>query len=129
MTANAQRGEVEFEAGGETYRIRIDWNAIALAEEALSCAYADILDSMKVCVSTDPEHANFMRAPVRTVIALLWAGLQEAHPTMTRRDVGELMHVVGHDRAVNDILLRAWSYILPVAQPDDPPADPQTPAA
>lgn len=122
MAANAQRGEVEFEASGKTYKVRIDWNAIALAEEASRCSYVDILDAF----SAPPGQP--IRVSIRVVRALLWAGLQESHSTVTLDDVGKLIGDIGPLAAV-DVAMRALTAVLPEVDADDPPADPPTPAA
>lgn len=122
MAANRQRGEVEFEAGGQTYVARIDWNAIALAEEAARCSYLDILDAF----SSAPGEP--LRVSIRIVRALLWAGLQRSHPRVSLDDAGDLIGALGPLRAV-DVVLGALSAVLPVPEDGDPPADPPTPAA
>ena len=122
MAPNAQRGEVEFEAGGETYTARLDWNAIALAEEAARCSYVDILDAF----SAPPGEP--LRVSIRVVRGLLWAGLQQNHPRVKIEDVGRLIGEIGPVAAV-DVALRALSFVLPAVIEDAPPADPRTPAA
>lgn len=69
--SNALKGEVEFEAGGETYKLVLDFNALCELEGAL----------------TPGDDRNGPRASRAT----LWAALQRHHENLSLNDAGDLV--------------------------------------
>ena len=83
--ANANRGEVEFTAGGKTYTLRYTTNALCELEDALDCGLPEIVERVR-----DPKSVR-----LSTVRALVWAGLREHHPDITLLQAGTLVGEYG----------------------------------
>ncbi|PTX39070.1 tail tube GTA-gp10-like protein [Gemmobacter caeni] len=73
-------GEAQFSAGGETYRLKFDFNALADYESIAGAAVWGALDRF----AEGEASAEDMRA-------MLWACLQEHHTGITLREAGRLM--------------------------------------
>jgi len=83
--ANKQRGEVSIEALGETWRLKFSTNAI--------CELEDLLDEP---LSVTAEKMNDPKtAKIKTLRAVLWAGLVDGHEGITIRQAGEIMDEAG----------------------------------
>jgi hypothetical protein len=114
--ANPHRGEASFEVEGKTYRLRFSWNAAAEFEEPAGRSFYDAADTLAVG-----------RLSVRTLRAMLWAGLQEHHPGLTLREAGVLIEKIGQIEAWT-LVRKAIEYFFPTAEAEKAP-DPPEPAA
>ena len=78
---NPHKGDVSFDVAGKSYTLRYSHSALVKLENILGKGL------MKVMVEiTRPEEMR-----VGTVAALLWAGLQKHHPTMSLDQVIDLL--------------------------------------
>lgn len=82
---NPHKGEVELVAGGQTYRLRLATNALITAEGLLDKGVQDIADML--------SDAKTFR--LGTARVLLFAGLQESHPSLSIEDAGEIIGEIG----------------------------------
>jgi len=114
--ANPHRGEASFEVDDKTYRLRFSWNAAAEFEEPAGRSFYDAADALAAG-----------RLSVRTLRAMLWAGLQEHHPGLTLRDAGVLIERIGQVEAWG-LVRRAIEYFFPPSEAAASP-DPPAPAA
>lgn len=80
----ARKGEVTIEVEGQTYRLVLNLNAMMAAEDATDQSFAELMEKC----------AKGRLSAIRTV---LWAALQEHHPRMSLKDVGEWMERAGLD--------------------------------
>lgn len=102
MTGNAVKGEVPFEAEGQTYTLVFDFNAICTVEEVFDLPISEVGEKM----------AKGMRAgDLRKMIA---AGLQGRHPGITDLEAGHLIGVIGAQVAA-DKLAEAMQAAFPQA--------------
>lgn len=87
--ANIQKGEASFSAGGANYRLVLDFNAFAEAEDAADMGVDDLLQAISPKVATD---GTILKKPrVKHVGALLFGALRAHHPNLTLRDAINLM--------------------------------------
>lgn len=84
---NALKGEVEFEAGGETYTLVLDFNALCELEGAL----------------TPGDDRNGPRASRAT----LWAALRRHHRNLSLNDAGDLIEALTMPR-VRELIREAY---------------------
>lgn len=96
-------GERTFEYKGQTWRVRFDFNMMAdfEAETGLNC-----LDAMQELQSDTSSPSSI------TLRALIWASLQEYHPTVTIRQAGQMV------TAGLPAFRQAAESALPEADPD-----------
>jgi hypothetical protein len=73
----AQYGEVELK--GNLYKVEFNLNAFAIVEDE----FGDI----------EVLFEKITKGSAKATIALLWAGMQEHHPGMTRNEVGALCNL------------------------------------
>lgn len=85
--ANREKGEIRLDAGGKTYRLVLNTNAMAAAETAISTPERD--------VRWDEVWENSRQGSVRHLRALLFGLLQKWHPDLTTSDVGDLVDEIG----------------------------------
>jgi|UPI000420A393 hypothetical protein len=93
MMANKVKGQRSFVAGGQTYTVHFDFNALAELEEATGLTVPKISEQMQ---DTSRISIKFMRA-------LAWAGLlkhhglslTEAGEVMSQGDMNEIFMAVG----------------------------------
>lgn len=91
--ANQHKGEATFTASdGTIYRLRMDHNALAEAEDILGLNPQDLLKQMH-----EKQQTKYFRA-------LLFGALQEHHPDITLRDAGRLL---GDGEAVGEAIGKA----------------------
>lgn len=83
--ANRQIGECTLTAGDVTYTLRFGAFAIAELETELN----------RPMISIATELENVEKRRVKTVIAALWAGLQEHHEGLTVREAARIMDTMG----------------------------------
>jgi len=80
--SNPLKGEVTFDAQGETYTLAFPINSLIALEERLGCGIVNIGDQLNA------------GATMGTIRALFWAGLIANH-NLTEADAGELMDEIG----------------------------------
>ena len=114
--ANPLRGEASFEVEGKTYRLRFSWNAAAEFEEPAGRSFYDAADALAAG-----------RLSVRTLRAMLWAGLQEHQPGLTLKEAGVLIEKVGQVESWG-LVRKAIEYFFPAPEAEKTP-DPPAPAA
>lgn len=100
---NPHKGDVSFEAGGKSYTLRFSTFALVKLEESLGKSLVEIMNEI--------SRLDTMR--LKTVVALLWAGLQKHHPGTTEEDAANLIDDVGGGIAgvmphINDAFERAF---------------------
>ena len=72
------KGEVSLAYGGETYTMRLDFNALAEFEGEVGGRALDLLQ--------EPD-----KLTITQVRALFWAGLRQCHPEITLQDAGRIL--------------------------------------
>lgn len=85
--ANRERGEVEIQAGGSSYTLKLDVNAMVALEDLFSTstremAFADIWQKVQ-------------SGQLKYVRGFLWAMLQHHHRGMTLEETGRLIDEIG----------------------------------
>lgn len=105
--ANANKGEVEFSAGGQVYKLRFSANAMCELEDASGrgvnaigrelASWAPPTDGKgKPKPETEAEEAARVdRVRMTLVRQVFWACLREHHPAITLNEAGDLMAEVG----------------------------------
>lgn len=78
--ANKERGEASFEAGGVTYTLRFDQNALCEIEDETSLPHADTLTKL--------VGKKYWASAARVT---LWAGLRKHHPDVSINDAGDIL--------------------------------------
>lgn len=86
--SNPVKGEVYFEARGQTYTFKIGTNAQVLIEEKIEM-------SMAQWMKDKAESQNLSTKDIRLI---MWAGLFRNHQ-MNEDDVGDLIDEIGPERA------------------------------
>lgn len=89
--ANRHRGEIEFEANGQTYKMRFGTWAIAELEGKLGRKCGQIFAALE-----DEKEFN-----IKTVIACIWAALQEHHEGTTMKEAAAIIDDLGVIRTGN----------------------------
>jgi hypothetical protein len=79
MAANPMKGEVSFEASGETYTLQFSIDALCVLEEKLDMS----VGKMAAKLADDPR-LSFLRT-------VFWGGLQANHPKVTVKEAGDLI--------------------------------------
>lgn len=111
--ANSVKGEVSFEAEGQTYRLAFTANALIALEERLDKTVAEI-----GAMFEQPLRLAHLRI-------LFWAGLSDHHE-VPELEAGRLMDAVGIDK-VGELIGRAFVLAFPEEEAEGS-ARPQTPA-
>jgi hypothetical protein len=83
MSGNPLKGETPFEAGGSTYTLVLDVDALCTLENKLDKSLVDIVNSL----NRSPR-LGFIRS-------MLWAGLQTHHKGITEKAAGDLIPLMG----------------------------------
>lgn len=84
--ANREIGEVKLVAKGETYTLRFGSYAIAQMESELG--------KPMLAIALELEDEN--KRGMRTLLAALWAALQEHHPETDMRGAGKILDQAGY---------------------------------
>lgn len=84
--ANAQKGEVTLEAGGETYRLQFTTNAMCELEDATGKTINEVVAEL-----SDADNPPGMK----TMRVLLWAAMVEHREGVTIRDAGVICDEIG----------------------------------
>ncbi len=80
--ANRFLGEVTVEAGGKTYKLRIDWNSMCEFEDATG------KDAMATLQEFEGNAGSVSAKDLRT---LMWSCMLHHHPEASPRDAGDLL--------------------------------------
>lgn len=96
--ANIIKGEVEFEASGETYVLLLDFNALCELEN-------DVPGLM--------DGTSEIKSP-SAIRAVVHAGLAAHHPDLSLRDAGEIIHAVGLETA-GELVRRSFAASFPAS--------------
>ncbi len=93
--ANPHKGDVALSVGDKVYTLRYSHSALVKLEK--------LLDKGMVQIMEDLQKTEDMR--LSNVVALLWAGLQKHHPSMTEEDAADLLDDIdgGASGAINVI--------------------------
>jgi hypothetical protein len=94
--ANSQKGELDIDVNGQTYRLALNLNALCEFQELM---YPNDPDFDMQEVIGRIQKSNFILSR-----ALLWATLRTYHPEMTIRDVSPLVSGFGY---------QPWMQLLP----------------
>jgi hypothetical protein len=78
--ANPFFGEASVEAGGQTWTLRLDFNAMAELEDKLGRPALEVLQEIESGKGT-----------IKALRAVAWAMLLEHHPEATERDAGAVL--------------------------------------
>ncbi|WP_439150831.1 GTA-gp10 family protein [Sulfitobacter sp.] len=113
--ANAQKGEITLEAGGETYRLAYTTNAMCELEDATGEALGKIVDKLN-----DPSNPP----GVKTLRLLLWAALIEHQEEMTVKQAGGICDEIGMAR-VGEVIGEALTAAFPESSGGKPKASKQ----
>ena len=100
--ANRHRGESEFVAGEDRYRLRFDINAICEAEDVLGKSIVEISETL-----ADGK------VSMTLVRGLLWAGLRGGLPTLTLKEAGDLIEAGGGMFATYEQIGKAMALAFP----------------
>lgn len=84
--ANAQKGEVTLEAGGETYRLQYTTNAMCELEDAAGKTINDLVAELG-------DEAN--PPGIKSMRVLLWAALVEHQEAITVKETGKIIDAIG----------------------------------
>lgn len=88
--ANAERGETRLSAGGREYVLRYTINSLCELEDALGQGFNTIAAMM-----ADPEKLR-----LKTLRAVVWAGLLDKQPEATAPLAGEIIGEIGTPAAM-----------------------------
>lgn len=83
--ANRVRGEVAFEASGKTWTLRYSTNSLCELEDALGLPVNKIIAGLQ-----DRDNVR-----IKTIRAVVWAGLRDRHAEITLAEAGELISDAG----------------------------------
>jgi len=108
MTQNGKAQLVPIELGGKTRNIRLDFNALALAEELTGKSFVDI------------EAWGDMRAT--DIRAVIYACLVHEDPELTLEQVGGLLHMGNVERIALELV---DAFVLSMPEDDGAEADDQ----
>jgi hypothetical protein len=112
---NPVKGEVGFEAGGESYTLRYSIDALCELEAAAGMGTPAIA---RVLADEDKLSLTLLRQ-------IMWAGLRDHHPDVDLKAAGELIVLAGGASVVMGFVERAFELAFPPPQEGD--ARPQTP--
>lgn len=108
MAANSEKGEVSLVAGGQTYTLRLDMNAICLIQDKSGLG---IVEALSVLQSGKFD-------PVMRVI--LWGMLVDGHPDMSVEAAGRLLPAGGVVELL-DKMRSAINAAFPAPEPAENP--------
>jgi hypothetical protein len=82
---NPHKGEVSFDAGGQSYTLRFSVDALCGLETVTGKGIVALLDELM-------DQSRMSLTMMRQVV---WCGLREHHPDITVKDAGELIAKAG----------------------------------
>lgn len=103
--ANRENGEVRMVIDGKTYTLVLNTDVMVILEEHFSTPQHD--------VTWDDIWTRVLRGSVKTVRALIWAMLQQHHPTITIEAASKLIDRAGGFAGLTDILTQAGKSSTP----------------
>lgn len=106
--ANHQHGEVDFEAGGETYTFRLGVNELINIQDALGLAD----DDARFLVALD-NLRGFKQLRI-----VLYQGLRGRHPEITELEAGDVFTQIGFAKAAA-LIGQALRWALPEKEADE----------
>lgn len=106
--ANPFRGEADLLVSGKVYKIKFGINAMCELEDALDRPISQILE----------ELGDEKRVRMKTVRAILWAGLQEYQLGFTQETAGDIASIAGIDE-----VMKAIGAALGAAAPEETEGD------
>jgi hypothetical protein len=106
--ANKQVGDVPFTVGDEIYTLRLDVNALAEMEDALSTD-DKVVTSFQVMARAE-------RGQISALRAVMWAGLRRHHPKITLDEAGDLIQRMGGPAGVEKTLKQATTAAMPESE-------------
>lgn len=119
--ANPHRGELAFEAGGESYTLQFNAESIVELEEKLDKGIIEIIAEMQNWAK-QPELMRFGK--IRT---LLWAGLRAHHPEIDIKAAGDLIiSVDGGFGRIATLVAEGMAKAFNAAEAETKDADPPT---
>ena len=101
-------GDVSFEAGGQTYRLRYSINALCDMEEALGMG---VRDFYRLVSSGDLRMTHVRGA--------FWAGLRQHQPSITKAQAGDIIQALGGVDAATELLGEALTRAFPPVVPGE----------
>lgn len=118
--ANQDRGEVSFDAAGETWTLHFSVDAICHVEDAVGRSFTAIAIDMQ----NKPDSVG-----MKTVRALMWGGLRDRHPDITLVAAGELIPHIGGMVGAIEKIGEAFKRAFPETKGTRPPqAEPEAEA-
>ncbi len=106
--ANREIGDIAFDVNGKTYTMRIDTNALAEMEGALSTDTRQVTWQQAI--------GMVERRQVLATRALLWASLRRHHRSITLEQAGDLMHEMGGTKGIEKQLEAAVKAAMPTSE-------------
>lgn len=108
--ANPHKGEVEFEAGGERYKLSYSFNALAEMEEAMDRPLDEIMAMLL------PPAGERVKSPRLTDLRVMfWAGLLDHRPETTMDDAKRILsHMAPIE--VGRLIGEAYARAMPQAE-------------
>lgn len=88
--ANKHRGQVSFEADGKPYTLCYSTNALCELEGALNVSISEVGVML----------ADLGKMKMKTVRAVLWAGLTDNHPGITLTQAGDVADAITTGKAM-----------------------------
>jgi hypothetical protein len=110
--ANPHKGDIELQAGEQTYTLRYSVDAICELEDRLDKSFPVIAMEM-----TDP-----VKRRLSVVREVLRAGLREHHPDISLKEAGELLVAAGGAPLVLAKIDQAFMAAFPQAEASDKPS-------
>jgi hypothetical protein len=108
--ANPHKGDVSFDAHGQTFTLCYSANAI--------CEIEDVLDTSIMALSTKLAKAAKDPNSVRmsTIRAVLWGGLREHHPDIDLKAAGDLIPAAGGLMVIMNKISEAFQRAFPTPE-------------
>lgn len=117
--ANKNKGEVEFKAGGETYKLRFSIDSLCELEDLSGKGIAALAQEL-----SDPAKVS-----IKLMRQVFWAGLRDNHPDINLKAAGELIVEAGGMLPVAELVGQAFTLAFPQRDDDTTTAErPQKPS-
>lgn len=119
---NIQRGEASFKTSAGTFRLVLDLNAFAEAEDAVGMGVDDLMKALAPQI--DPKTGAVTKKPrLKHLGAVLYGGLQAHHPGISFSDA---INMMGDSEDVGEAIAKALEGVMAKA---DPSAEGKAPRA
>lgn len=106
---NRERGIVDIDVDGQTYKLRFDANAMCELESRADMSMSEFLAKLD-------KAARDKTLRMSDVRLLMWAGLTEAHPDIEAKEVGTIINHVGGMNGAMELLGEAIQLAFPKAK-------------